>query len=432
MVNRKNNSRLSHDSCEDYIQGLAEASRESVRRSSACGGVASDREASPPLCNTGGKSPLSHSDRGQEKESENLETELGLDYFRGTFPIDRLDNVLEFLSFYYGSFYLGKGGTVGGYSRKFEFATGVKVGFDTDPEKLVNQKYTALVEMPGQAWHMISGDEHRDLFIGLCNQEIDATRIDAKARDWKKVLDLEFIEKISLKRHFKPDRKFNCRISQGFRDDAIARTLYYGARGTKSRSGLFIRIYDKFQESKGAIDSIDFEVELTDKKCKSLQSQLWRTNSLSEWYELLSGVIASSIDFVDRDANAKIERCPRYPFWEKFIEKLGRATLSVRRDNKSLFQKMDYISNFHAKSIAMIREYFIAATKSPDGFDHWFRQLCEQGKEKMERKDWAVIAQALTVEGMPAERIEETLSDRLYESKHMPVISKLQHCEVPF
>ena len=410
----------SKDFTENYINELAEKSAVSARRSVRERGGASAFEASPPFCNTGGKLTVaSPTDPGQFDPKENIE--VGIDYFRGSFPIENLEGMLEFLQNWYGSFYVGKGGMIGGYAKKFEFACGVKVGFDTDPEMLEYHGRKACIDMTGQAWHSIAGHEHRDLYIGLYNQGAESSRTDVKGRDYKKILDLEFIKEISYKKHFTPDRKFSVRESQGFRKDTIARTLYYGARGTKSRSGLLIRIYDKFLESEGAIDSIDFEVELTDKKGKAVQLQLVSSKDNLEFQSILGGVIASSITFKNRDASANISRCPVYSFWQKFTKELGLADLSVRREISYIEQKLDYIANFQGKTLAMVREFFRLSPAGEYGFELWLNNVVSAGREKMEKKDWAIVAQGLLTQGMPQHEIDELLADRLYETSHMSV-----------
>ena len=381
-------------------------------------------DQSPPFCNTGGKfTEPCPTDPGQADQIKAVE--VGIDWFRGSFPIDNLEGMLEFLQNWFGSFFVGKGGMIGGYSRKFEFASGVKVGFDSDPEMLEYHNRKACVELPGNAWHIISGDEHRDLYTGLYNQGAETSRTDIKARDYNKILDLEFIEKISYKKHFTPDRKFSLRVSRGFREEALARTLYYGARGTKSRSGILIRIYDKFQESEGAIDSIDFEVELTDKKGKAVQLQLVSSRDIQDFQSILGGVISGSITFKNRDASKNISRCPVYPFWKKFTETLGFADLSVRREQATLNQKLDYIANYHAKTLATVREFFRLGNSGDYGFEHWLNTVLETGHAKMEKKDWAIIAEALSVDGVSPDDIKRLIGDRLFDDSNMPDLKDL-------
>lgn len=93
-----------------------------------------------------------------------------------------------------------------------------------------------------------------------------------------------------------------------------AETLYFG----KMRSDKFLRIYDKFLESNGKIDSVRYEFELHGRPLKQLALFLLE-NEFDFGKYLLSWFKVHDPEKLQKNETNK-SKCPILPEWEKWLE----------------------------------------------------------------------------------------------------------------
>jgi phage replication initiation protein len=127
-------------------------------------------------------------------------------------------------------------------------------------------------------------------------------------------------------------------------------TLYLGSR-TSER---MIRIYDKFLESSGAVDSVRFETEFKGELANSVF--LWYVGNSGIYDRTLdlAGTATAGIGFVDR-TDKNLQRCALQPFWRLFLERLGeRVRPTVRRTEVTIERKLEWVRRSVSKTLAVL------------------------------------------------------------------------------
>lgn len=95
---------------------------------------------------------------------------------------------------------------------------------------------------------------------------------------------------------------------------------YLGAPMGEAR----LRVYDKAAESQGRIDAIRWELQLRDQRAKdALCHLIWGGPNLGSQFGQLGTWAAAEllrfVDFVDREADTNISRCPRLDWWAALV-----------------------------------------------------------------------------------------------------------------
>jgi hypothetical protein len=96
-------------------------------------------------------------------------------------------------------------------------------------------------------------------------------------------------------------------------------TLYFGAPTSRQ----MVRVYDKTEESGGAIDAVRWEIQARDEAAQSLVREL----ALGNWGEVWASRLVQVVDFRDRTANALVDRCPRQEWFEAIVGDAQKAAV---------------------------------------------------------------------------------------------------------
>lgn len=215
--------------------------------------------------------------------------------------------------------------------------------------------------------------------------ELKPTRFDIALDDYQKRMTPEQIDQALAAGNYVGFRSYS-HIKNGGKKRGW--TYYFGSR----QSDKIIRYYDKSAETKGAIDSYRFEVELKGYKAE----QFWQLfvslpDELSEEFltQLYLEVVVGSIDFRDRQADSNISRCPRLDWWQNLIDDLkssGGVKLAAKRKESCLQKTIAWISSQVETSLAVLRDVLGA-----EQFHHFVRGSLVSGRTRYTGSHRAMI-----------------------------------------
>lgn len=261
----------------------------------------------PPISNTGGDCP-------------SPSIECGVDYLRGTVPIKYSADIRQLLEDFFDVLLQlqvdrdGRPLSSGFYKLRHSSGHGVDVLSlnraydDSSPDN------HCLVNISGSALARISVTELYSFFRALLCLEFSATRLDLKIDDFTKtvtpLLAFDAAENGNTK---------GFRVYRYIVDHQGSRTFYAGRRGSDG-GGKFLRIYDKFIESGGSVDSVRVEVELSSIKALEAFESLSICH-FSQWPNFIAAVVRESADFLDRDNGSRRAcRSERFSWWSFIVD----------------------------------------------------------------------------------------------------------------
>ncbi len=312
----------------------------------------------PPSCNTG------------------VELTNSVHWLRGVNRELPLDFHLEYLSDLLGGPEVFDRGLYG-YSRTYLFPLGVKL--------LENEQRPDMgvcVDIDGDACDALGFAKVQTLYWSL---QLRASRLDTATdgcdftpadlhREWSadnvrtrcKPLD-------PTKYDIKPGRE-DIRRSKWI-THPTGDTFYMGSR----TSSVHARCYDRRGPTR-------FELELKDERADKVAQLLFAENAPVP--EIITGIITDFVDFVDKNADKNRSRCPKLPFWEKFIAGLERLKIDLDpRPLPSLGRLRDWIEQQVAPALALYEMAF----GSRDSYDDVRRSLRKMGLERLKPKHRALL-----------------------------------------
>lgn len=131
-------------------------------------------------------------------------------------------------------------------------------------------------------------------------------------------------------------------------------TYYLGRRD----SDKVVRVYDKFAESKGMIDSIRFELEAHDEyAAKIFEAWCECTHDADKIQHLIVNYAIGQLRFINK-IDKNISRCPNLAWWDEFISHLKSTPIrmTVVRIKTSVERKIDWLRRSVSKSLAVIND----------------------------------------------------------------------------
>jgi DNA relaxase NicK len=208
--------------------------------------------------------------------------------------------------------------------------------------------------------------------------DLKCSRLDLAIDDYSKKLQFQQIENAIDRKNRSGFKRARAVRNHGCKFGGW--TIYLGAR----QSEFMIRIYDKFAESKGLIDSHRWEAEIKGDTANALFPLLLSCpGSEQEYQSILIDYAIGRIKFIDA-IDKNISRCPLLGWWSEWIEFLSCAprAIFVARFKPSLARTKQWLQKSVAKSLAMISEslgvYY---------FPHFVEELLRSGKERMKNID---------------------------------------------
>ncbi len=125
----------------------------------------------------------------------------------------------------------------------------------------------------------------------------------------------------------------------------------FGTRG--SGTGKYLRIYDKYLESKGEVDCIRYEVQYSKDRAKAIGIRLAACGTIEEFAAYIFGLIGGSIDFIDR-RDKNLERNNRLAWWESIVKLIGACVLRNPRRVTTVEKSIQFLERIRA-TVALVK-----------------------------------------------------------------------------
>lgn len=216
-----------------------------------------------------------------------------------------------------------------GYDCVYEGENGVLVGLRVGEHLEIHLDVPAAaldVLDAGKLWNFVR-------FVGLNARKV--TRLDITLDDFRRVKEVHELRALvvsgrELNKHALVTHAEQGRFVSSFGPNG-GDSLYIGS----AKSPVMLRVYDKYAESGGEIDSVRWELQLRRDAARDalLALLLGRPGAedafdADRWSEM--GVWAAEqlvrfVDFRRRDADENVTRCPRHKWFEKIVGAARRA-----------------------------------------------------------------------------------------------------------
>lgn len=245
----------------------------------------------------------------------------------------------------------------------------------------------AYLSIPASCLGLLQLEGQGLLFATLYELGARSSRLDARIDDYGKTITIEKVEEAVRSGNVAHFKNFRFIESGSIAGSGTGRTIEFGARG-KRGSGKFLRIYDKSVESRGHIDCIRVELELSGARSRDCFAILAQTPP-ELWPELIGGWIKSAIAFVDRSVSDKLYRCPLLSWWAELVDRFSELSLSVDRPTKSIEKVKKWLQKQVAPSLALILNYL----RGESEFDIWFYELLSQGESRLNAMHRSMLSQ---------------------------------------
>jgi hypothetical protein len=254
----------------------------------------------------------------------------------------------------------------------------------------------AAIETPGElrasmSARYLANVDMRELAAWLSTIKdvycVRCTRMDIALDDHEKRIPLSLVEKARSDRNFFNVRRTSVVLSDDLDADEQGQTIYFGSR----QSEAFMRIYDKFIESKGAVAGNRWETEFHGEKANKCLADWLTAMETNEAIanNLLKDLVLGTVDFRDKSLGDKNRaRCPLLPWFENFCEMLAAVPLRLRiaRPKQSMQKTIDYLKKSVAPSIASLSK--VLGGK----FDWFMSDLIKDGEARMTKQRRKMIA----------------------------------------
>ena len=325
--------------------------------------------ALPPVSNTGGKFTKA--------------LEVGIDWLSCTFNSAELARVKQLVESTFQETLAQHDRGIINYETSWRSPLGVVLA--TQPRGGCGSR-DAYLSIPGSACGSVSVQRLVRLIMSLGSLGAKGTRLDVKADDYTKTLDLQVISEAAELGQFSGFR--SGRSIKGFGNDKRkGHTVEFGRRGGAG-SGRFMRIYDKAAESQGEIDAIRVECEMSGQVAASAWEiiRILGDRRDDEHVQLLHSILAGSIDFIER-TDKNLERCERLAWWAWFCDGVEGVRLTAARTVTTLRRKMVTF----AKQYRCMLAVFANAFANCQEFDSWWSVLMAEGEHNLSDKHYAMI-----------------------------------------
>lgn len=163
-------------------------------------------------------------------------------------------------------------------------------------------------------------------------------------------------------------------------------------------SEFYLRIYDKFLESKGKINAIRVEQELKGNLALGAAKLLiekafsafgatanFDNFSFPAFCDTVLGILAKKIDFRDKHSNNNITRRDRLAFWDKFLHQAAALKVEIKKVVHKIDKVIDWVAESVSASLATLQAYFA------DDFLDYLKGLLDLGQAKMKRRHFKLL-----------------------------------------
>jgi hypothetical protein len=304
--------------------------------------------------NTLGLLETPHSNTGSDRQTGADDT--GLSGHPDYLVVVGITNIKELIQAIWAVFgtnfdYSGaKPGTRGNhYSIILKSAQTIELAYDHDPLN-PNLPCRFRLCIPGAPLSHVRPEELAKLGRYLLHNGCRSTRFDYAIDDFDRQLSIQEIIDCCESGDYAGAQCWRSYRSQRSRESRVGQTIYLGS----SQSDKQIRIYDKYVESRGAINSIRYEVQWRDRLAHIAFEKFFTPTSRSDANSLLSKLAVGAIDFISRCSEI-LSRCPRKSFWAEFLQRIGQPIkISMRRIQPMISDKKRWIEHQVVGTLALI------------------------------------------------------------------------------
>jgi len=317
-------------------------------------------------------------------QSQNLGvSSVAIDWLQGTCPNEKMSEVFSLISNLVGAcvhpVFSERGAMLFDCSAVWA-NHGIAVYFDSEKNLDKNlHKGRFVVQFQGEFFHQRTVLEVMSLFNDLREVWFKASRIDICFDDFKKIRKPYQVAKDAFKGSYAGFRSYQHLFTKKKNGDLTSDTVYFGKRG-KLGSGKFLRVYDKYLESKGKIDSIRWEVEWTKEKAFMVFGDLWGSaDSEQEFVTKLGGIIAGSIAFMQMNSK-NLDRNKNLYWWDKILKILGKKVVYPAPTRSTSLRKIvDHVEKSFPVTLATLEQVF-----GSDSFEKYLKIILESGRERID------------------------------------------------
>ena len=262
------------------------------------------------------------------------------DWLQGILSIDKLDDLVFTIDWL-----LGLVGDKMPWEESHPFVCGIKWEFSCTSvfgckiawnlPKQEDMFFKVLLSFPGKFWsHFTSLVDIWDVWKTLRDFGLRSTRADSALDDYTKVVKFNQLQQAIQANNYTGVKK--CNIIENWQQDFIGFmggwTVYLGSK----QSDKMLRVYDKFSESNGLINSIRWEAVFKDDRANWVFNQFIDCvdielviNNREEAERILAlflaGLVTGCVTFSDRESDERADRRQLLPWWEQFITAIAHG-----------------------------------------------------------------------------------------------------------
>jgi DNA relaxase NicK len=311
---------------------------------------------------------------------------VGIDWVQGTFGIVHLHDCIEFLGGILGDTFALKVDAEGNFIgiRWYRFvyagASGAVIACGYRRRDRFEHCY---LQLSASVLALLSPSQILELIAFLHSIGFKPSRLDIRLDDYEKRLKPQDARECADNGQvfgFKSGPTGRCYSYVCGRDGGD--TIYFGSRG-KDGSGKLLRIYDKAIESKGVVDAIRIEVELSSKKARDFW-ELLVTADMQSAPAILLGAIAASIRFAQcRDNSRRADRSDNLPVWDELVGDAATVVWSPCVKQDSLQKSIDWLKRQVSATFASVLEAISRIHGDTDACLRFFYELWAEGEDKI-------------------------------------------------
>jgi hypothetical protein len=307
------------------------------------------------LPNKNSSVPLISNTGGTFNDTHKLK--LGVDWVSGTFHESRIDEVkFQVNRTFSDLFPFPAMGRCGLYQRSYRSVKGVVIGFD--PEQTTTsttKRQDAYLSIPAEVLKSVSVEELWYFFRRLHDDfKFRCSRLDVYIDDYQKR-----VTPAQIYKYFQEDKLFGFK-NHDFRNSGRKKgengaSAMFGRRG-KSGAGKYLRCYDKSYESRGEIDAIRYELELSQEHSRE-RFKAFATFEPQAWSGLIKSIMVSSFDFVNTKTGKKRDG-KRMKFWQQIVGDAVEIPFDSCRKKPTMQEQVRWIHKQVSRVFAKLMNCF--------------------------------------------------------------------------
>lgn len=319
------------------------------------------------------------------------EIEIHIDWLQGSFPLKSLPLVRQLIERETGFPFSDE--TTG--SRWYKTCYSNYVGASLSTEPRVSHSDRCLLVLPAKTLSALSVYKQKLIINELAVLGFNCTRIDPCIDDFTKTLTPDLVRQTVEAGNQKgfSSNPYTEWFASGEVFAEKSCSYYVGRRG-KNGSGKVVRCYTKYLESKGEIDSVRFEIEMSEEYSRNLFCCLAMSHT-ALWSTVLLASITGAIDFIDRNFSPRLFECPRFDWWQRIVGDDASIKISKPRKIKSIKKSINWIKRQVAPTLSIVLDYAVSVGED---VELYFWELYFSGVNRQTEFQKQMLYQSLSLE----------------------------------